>query len=134
MKTTSKDIKKEAVDYFALCQLSYKDIQEADIQVLYQFCIKHLKKAIANQTLGTATLRISRRLDISSKFDGTVTHAIVYVSSHLFANKIAIIMDYDRTITILPWSDKDEIAQPFCNAFIEWCDWIVATKKFINAK
>lgn len=128
----TKDMKKEAVNYFASCKLSYNDIQECDIQILYQFCVKHLKKAIAKQTLGTVTLRISKRIDVTTKFDGTITQAKIYVSSHLFANKEAIVFEFDRTISFLPWITKNEIIQPFYEAFIEWCDWIVETKKFIN--
>lgn len=112
----------------------YEDVYEGDIQVLYMLCNKHVKAYTKQKDCALPTMYMSRKVDIGKRSNGMIRWARLYVNAHYFTQREAITFgQYDR---YPEWSVpigfggelSDANVKPFCDAFMEWCDYMEGCK------
>lgn len=115
----------EARAYFEQKGLTYNDIEEGDIGVLYQMLNKEIKKANKTGETSVDTMNLSAKVDITKKTNGTIKCCFLYVNSHYFTRREAISFNPDGFIGFAGWADQGN-TNPLLRAFLKWCDYIAA--------
>lgn len=113
----------EARDYFARKGLTYDDITEGDILVLIMLLNKHIKKANKENETSVSTMRLSEKVDIKRKSNGTIITCFLYMNSHYFTRRECISFNRDGFIGFAGWADQGN-TNPILRAFLEWCDYL----------
>ena len=118
----------EARQYFKNKGLTYADITEGDILTLVMLLNRHIKKANKDRETSIDTIRLSKKIDIKMKTNGTILACYLYVNSHYFTRRECISFNHDGFIGFAGWADQGN-TNPILRAFIEWCDVLAADKE-----
>ncbi|MBR0425854.1 MAG: hypothetical protein IJK01_07020 [Clostridia bacterium] len=113
----------EARDYFARKGLTYDDITEGDILVLIMLLNKHIKKSNKENETSVSTMRLSEKVDMKKKSNGTIITCFLYMNSHYFTMRECISFNRDGFIGFAGWADQGN-TNPILRAFLEWCDYL----------
>lgn len=113
----------EARDYFARKGLTYDDITEGDILVLIMLLNKHIKKSNKENETSVSTMRLSEKVDMKKKSNGTIITCFLYMNSHYFTRRECISFNRDGFIGFAGWADQGN-TNPILRAFLEWCDYL----------
>lgn len=113
----------EARDYFARKRLTYDDITEGDILVLIMLLNKHIKKSNKENETSVSTMRLSEKVDMKKKSNGTIITCFLYMNSHYFTMRECISFNRDGFIGFAGWADQGN-TNPILRAFLEWCDYL----------
>ena len=113
----------EARDYFARKRLTYDDITEGDILVLIMLLNKHIKKSNKENETSVSTMRLSEKVDMKKKSNGTIITCFLYMNSHYFTRRECISFNRDGFIGFAGWADQGN-TNPILRAFLEWCDYL----------
>lgn len=116
----------EARNYFN-SKLSYLDITEGDILLLVMLLNKELKKSNKAGETSVNTMRLSKKIDISLRSNGTINYCYLYLNSHYFTRREAISFNRDGFIGLAGWADMGNL-NPIKRAFLKWVDMIKGGK------
>ena len=116
----------EARQYFADKGLTYNDITEGDILALVMLLNKHFKAANKDGETSVDTIRLSRKIDIKMRTNGTILACFLYVNSHYFTRRECISFNYDGFIGFAGWAGQGK-TNPILRAFLEWCDYLAGS-------
>ena len=112
----------EARQYFTDKGLSYGDITEGDILALVIMLNQELKKSNkAGET--SAILRLSEKIVLKCKSNGSLICCFLYLNSHYFTRREAISFNADGFIGFAGWADQGN-TNPLLRAFIRWRDCV----------
>lgn len=118
----------DARDYFKSKGLSYHDITEGDICVLVMLLNKHLKRSNKTGETSVDTMRMSEKIDMTRKSNGTIISCYLYMNSHYFTRRECISFNIDGFIGFAGWADRCNL-NPILRAFLEWCDYLAKMKE-----
>lgn len=113
----------EARRYFKDCGLSYEDVKDGDILTLTMMLNQEIKKAIKNEEMSTQSMRLSEKIDMKRKSDGSIISCFLYLNSHYFTRREAISFNRDGYIGFAGWADQGNV-NPILRAFLRWCDYL----------
>lgn len=113
----------EARRYFSQKGLTYDDITEGDILVLVMLLNKHIKKSNKENETSVSTMRLSEKVDMKKKSNGTIISCFLYMNSHYFTRRECISFNRDGFIGFAGWADQGN-SNPILRAFLEWCDYL----------
>jgi len=111
----------EARECFKSKGLTYNDINEADIQMLYFILNRNIKKSVKNGETSVETMHMSKKVVVNKKRNGAITSAFLFVNSHYFTQRECVSFNKDGFIGFCGWADDTNTA-PITASFIEWCD------------
>lgn len=114
----------QARSYFAEKGLTYGDVTEGDIGVLFLFLNKHLKQANKEKTT-SVDMRMSQKIKSKYKSNGTILECYFFMNSHYFTRREAISFNKNGFIGFAGWADSGNVS-PLINAFVEWVDAIAS--------
>lgn len=117
----------EAREYFSNCGLTYRDINDGDILSLVLMINKELKKANKNRETSTGNMRLSEKIRIKKRPDGSIITCFLYMNSHYFTRRECISFNADGFIGFAGWADQGN-TNPILRAFLRWCDSIKEAK------
>ncbi|MEK4403479.1 hypothetical protein MKZ26_03410 [Sporosarcina sp. FSL K6-6792] len=113
----------DARNYFAEKGLTYKDVSEGDIGVLFILLNKHVKRANKAGGMSTNTMRMSQKIKSKYNTNGIVKECYFFLNSHYFTQREAISFNSDGFIGFAGWADAGN-KSPLMSAFVEWVDAI----------
>lgn len=113
----------EARDYFKNKGLTYADITEGDILALVMLLNKYIKKANKDCETSVNTMRLSTKIDIKKRTNGTIISCYLYMNSHYFTHRECISFNRGGFIGFAGWADQGN-TNPILRAFLEWCDYL----------
>ena len=113
----------EAREYFSNCGLTYRDINDGDILSLVLMLNQELKKANKNRETSTGNMRLSEKIDIKKRPDGSILTCFLYMNSHYFTRRECISFNAGGFIRFAGWADQGN-TNPILRAFLRWCDSI----------
>lgn len=111
----------EARQYFKSKGLTYDDITEGDILTLVILLNREIKKSNKSGETSCNTMRLSEKVDMRRKTNGSITSCYLYMNSHYFTRREAISFNTDGFIGFAGWADQGN-TNPLLRAFLEWCD------------
>lgn len=117
----------EAREYFAEKGLTYSDITEGDILTLVLLLNREIKASVKLGETSTTTMRLSSKLDIKKKPNGSIQCCFLYMNSHYFTQREAISFNRDGFIGFAGWADQGNV-NPILRAFLKWCDYLAQDK------
>lgn len=117
----------EARAYFASKGFTYDDITEGDILSLVLLLNKHIKIANKNGETSTNTMRLSEKIEIKKKTNGSIVECYLFMNSHYFTRRECISFNTDGFIGFAGWADRGN-TNPILRAFIEWVDSLEAVR------
>ena len=115
----------EARQYFKSKGLTYDDIKEGDILTLIILLNIEIKKSNKSGETSVDTMRLSEKVDMRRKRNGSITACYRYVNSHYFTRREAISFNADGFIGFAGWADQGN-TNPILRAFLKWCDTLTA--------
>ena len=121
----------EARAYFEQKGLTYNDIKEGDIGVLYQMLNNEIWKAIMAGETSVESISLSAKVDIVKNPNGSIKKCFLYVNSHYFTRREAISFNADGYIGFAGWADQGN-TNPILRAFLKWCDYIAEERRDFN--
>lgn len=107
--------------YFKECGITYNDITEGDILALVLLLNREIKKSNQMGETSVNTIRLSKRMSINTKPDGTINTCFLYMSSHYFEDRECVSFNRDGFIGIAGWADSAN-SNPIRRALLAWCD------------
>jgi len=110
-------------NYFTKKGLTYENVTEGDIGVLYMLLNKHVKQANKAGTMSVDTMRMSTKIKGKYNRNGTLKECYMYMNSHYFTQREAISFNRDGFIGFAGWADEFNKA-PLISAFMEWINTI----------
>lgn len=113
----------EARQYFKSKGLDYSKITEGDILVLVMMLNKEIKKSNKECETSMGTMRLSKKVDMRRKTNGSIICCYLYVNSHYFVRRECISFNHDGFIGFAGWADQEN-TNPILRAFIKWCDYL----------
>jgi len=113
----------DARSYFTEKGMTYKDVTEGDIGVLFILLNKHVKQANKSGVMSTNTMRMSQKIKSKYNTNGVVKECYFFLNSHYFTQREAISFNSDGFIGFAGWADGSNKA-PLMSAFVEWVDTI----------
>lgn len=117
----------EARQYFKDKGLTYADITDGDILTLTMMLNQEIKKS--NKAEKTScTMRLSEKIDIKHRSNGSVTACYLYMNSHYFTRREAISFNRDGFIGFAGWADQGNV-NPLLRAFLRWCDYLAGERR-----
>ena len=122
----------EARQYFVDKGLTYDDIKEGDILLLARLLNRHFKKANKEHETSVDTMRLSEKMVIKRKSNGSITSCFLYLNSHYFIRRECISFNPDGFIGFAGWADQGN-TNPILRAFLEWCDMVAEDKAAVTA-
>ena len=120
---SNNDLRKK----FSDLGLTYDDIKEGDILTLVILLNREIKKSVSTGETSVDTIRLSPKMDITTREDGSIITCFLYMSSHYFQNRECVSFNRDGFVGFAGWAD-DGNSNPIRRAFLEWCD-IIAKQK-----
>ena len=117
----------EARGYFSNCGLTYRGINDGDILSLVLMLNQELKKANKNRETSTGSMRLSEKIRIKKRPDGSIITCFLYMNSHYFTRRECISFNADGFIGFAGWADQGN-TNPILRAFLRWCDSIKEAK------
>ena len=111
----------EARQYFKDKGLTYDDIKEGDILSLVLLLNRELKKSNKVGETSVNTMRLSRKINLKHKSNGSITECFLYINSHYFKQRECISFNRDGFIGLAGWADIQNV-NPIKRAFLQWCD------------
>lgn len=117
----------EARQYFVDKGLTYDDIKEGDILILAMLLNRHFNIANKEHETSVDTMRLSEKMDIKRKSNGSIISCYLYLNSHYFTRRECISFNTDGFIGFAGWADQGN-TNPILRAFLEWCDMVAAEK------
>ena len=108
----------QARDYFAICGLSYKQINKGQFDQLR----KLVNDKLTDSGRMNGTLKVNRKTRYVSHGVGIV-EAYIGCKAYYFSDRDAITFNASGNITFASWAD-DLNVQPVLEAFIQWCNGI----------
>ena len=118
----------EARAYFAGKGLTYSDIQECDIAVLMMLLKKELNKSNRSGETSVNTMRLSGKVDMKKRPDGSIIKCFLYQNSHYFTQRECISFNEDGFIGFAGWADSWNL-NPIKRAFLKWGDMLAEGKE-----
>lgn len=118
-----------ARSYFREKGLSYDNINDGDILVLVMMCQQELKKSCKAGETSTSTMRLSEKIDMKRKTNGTIVSCFLYMNSHYFTRREAISFNENGFIGFAGWADQGNV-NPLLRAFLHWCDYLAGDERF----
>lgn len=112
--------------------LTYGDIADGDILALVMLLNRELKRSNKSGETSVNTMRLSEKLIIKHKSNGTISECYLFMNSHYFTQRECISFNKDGYIGFCGWADTGN-ANPVKRAFLEWCDILHNQKEAINA-
>lgn len=117
----------EARQYFKDKGLTYADITDGDILTLTMMLNQELKKSNkAEET--SCVMRLSEKIDIKHRSNGSITACYLYMNSHYFTRREAISFNRDGFIGFAGWADQGNV-NPLLRAFLRWCDYLAGERR-----
>lgn len=113
----------EARQYFKNKGLSYDQVTEGDILALLMLCSQELKKSNKRGETSVNTMRMSYKIDMIKRPNGTIIKCFLYMNSHYFTRREAISFNENGFIRFAGWADQGN-TNPLLRAFIRWCDFM----------
>ena len=113
----------ECREYFKECGLSYKDITEQEILILVMLLRKELKKSNEIGETSVCTMRLSEKIDMKKRTNGSIKTCFLYLNSHYFTRRECISFNQNGYIGFCGWADTGN-SNPIKRAFLKWCDAI----------
>jgi len=110
-------------NYFTKKGLTYENVTEGDIGVLYMLLNKHVKQANKAGTMSVDTMRMSTKIKGKYNRNGTLKECYMYMNSHYFTQREAISFNRDGFIGFAGWADEFNKA-PLISAFMKWINTI----------
>lgn len=110
-------------EYFKECGLTYKDITEQEILILVMLLRKELKDANKAGETSVSTMRLSEKIDMKKRSNGSIETCFLYLNSHYFTRRECISFNQDGFIGFCGWADTGN-SNPVKRAFLKWCDAI----------
>lgn len=107
--------------HFKECGITYNDITEGDILALVLLLNREIKKSNQIGETSVNTMRLSKRISINTKPDGSINTCFLYMSSHYFNDRECVSFNRDGFIGIAGWAD-DGNSNPIRRALLAWCD------------
>ena len=90
--------------------------------ILSMFLEKELKKS--NKIKETsATMSLSRRVDMKKKSNGSIICCFFYMNAYYFTRRECISFNRDGFIGFAGWADQGN-TNPILRAFLKWCDYL----------
>lgn len=117
----------EAREHFSNCGLTYRDINDGDILSLVLMLNQELKKANKNRETSTGNMRLSEKIRIKKRPDGSIITCFLYMNSHYFTQRECISFNADGFIGFAGWADQGN-TNPILRAFLRWCDKLKEAK------
>lgn len=121
----------QARNYFKDKGLTYDNINDGDILVLVMMCQQELKKSCKAGETSTSTMRLSEKIDMKRKTNGSIVSCFLYMNSHYFTRREAISFNQNGFIGFAGWADQGN-TNPLLRAFLRWCDYLTEDNKFGN--
>lgn len=118
----------EAREYFTKAGLTYSDITEGEILALIMLLNTELKKSNKVGETSVKTMRLSNKVDIKHKSNGSITSCFLYLNSHYFTRREAISFNENGFIGFAGWADDGNL-NPIKRAFLKWVDMLKKEKK-----
>ncbi|MEK4715102.1 MULTISPECIES: hypothetical protein [Sporosarcina] len=115
----------QARELFSEKGLTYENITESDIGVLFTFLNKHVKEANKAGIMSTNTMRMSRKIKSKYNTTGNVKECYLFLNSHYFTQREAISFNSDGFIGFAGWADSGN-KPPLMSAFVKWVDTIAS--------
>ncbi len=120
------DLREEARHYFnETLGLSYQDITEGDLVALQLLLNQTFKKY--RESVNVGPLTISRKFQQTYHKDGSLKRAFLFVNGGYFKDRESISFNEDGFIGFCGWA-SDRSAEPFVEAFKQWCDYLSEAK------
>lgn len=120
---------KDARARFAELGIDYSQIFEGDIEALYMFVNRAVKKFVRMPPTkdSITTMHMSKRIKIDKRTNGSIRSAYLFVNSHYFTQREAISFNKNGSIGFAGWA-SDNNAQPLVWGFLDWCDYMEGCK------
>lgn len=118
----------EARQRFKDLGLSYNDITDGDILSLVLLLNREFKKSNKNGETSVSTIRLSEKMIVKHKTNGTISECYLYVNSHYFTRRECISFNRDGLIGFAGWADQGN-TNPILRAFLAWCDALKEDKE-----
>lgn len=112
-----------ARQYFKDCGLSYADVLESDILVLIMLLNREIRKSNKRGETSVYTIRLSEKVDMKRKTNGSIISYFLYLNSHYFTRREAISFNQNGYIGFAGWADQGN-TNPLLRAFLEWCNYL----------
>jgi len=113
----------EAREKFVSMGLSYANLDEPKIRLLYAMLCEELKLFCEHEDDAKMGMTVSQRFEMSVSIDGQFQYAFMYVDGGYFKEREAISFNPDGFIGLGGWAGSKNV-QPMLRAFIKWCDVI----------
>jgi len=117
----------ECREHFKSLGLSYDDITDGDILALVLILNREIKMANKSGETSVNTMRLSSKMVIKHKPDGTISECYLYLNSHYFTRRECISFNKDGFIGLCGWADIGN-SNPVKRAFLQWADDLYAQK------
>ena len=108
--------------------LSYADITDGDILALVMLLNREIKKSNREGETSADTMRLSQKMIIKHKSNGTISECYLFMNSHYFTQRECISFNKDGFIGFAGWADDGNL-NPIRRAFLEWCDLLRKQKE-----
>lgn len=118
----------EARQWFKDLGLSYNDITDGEILTLVLLLNREFKKSNKNGETSVSTIRLSEKIVVKHKTNGTISECYLYVNSHYFTRRECISFNRDGFIGFAGWADQGN-TNPILRAFLAWCDMLKEDKE-----
>lgn len=99
---------------------SYSNVTEGDILALIMIINKELKIHNKKGVASICSLRLSDKVKMKRKTNGSIVNCFIRVNSHYFTGREAISFNEGGFIGFCGELDQSN-TQPFLNAFEKWC-------------
>ena len=101
--------------------LTYGDIADGDILALVMLLNREIKKSNREGETSADTMRLSQKMIIKHKSNGTISECYLFMNSHYFTQRECISFNKDGFIGFAGWADDGNL-NPIRRAFLEWCE------------
>jgi len=123
----------EAREKFGSVGLSYANLDEPKIRLLYAMLSEELKFFREHEDDAKMGMTLSQRLEIKVSIDGHFQHAFMYADGSYFEEREAISFNPGGFIGFGGWASGKNV-QPMLRAFIRWCDVIGQESKLTSTQ
>lgn len=106
----------------------YGDITEGEILILVMLLNREIKKSNKCGETSVNTTRLSEKIIIKHKSNGSITECYLFMNSHYYTRRECISFNKDGFIGFAGWAD-DGNSNPIRRAFLEWCDILKQEKE-----
>ena len=121
---SNDDCRKRFADY----GLAYDDIKEGDILSLVLLLNQEIRKSNESGETSVNTMRLSNKVKMKCKPDGSITECFLFMNSHYFENRECISFNRDGFIGFAGWADSGN-SNPIRRAFLQWCEILKSEKE-----